>query len=148
MTQVSRRFLKNETVQKIDQLFCEAISRCNNDEVTKSFLSDFFTSTEKVMFSKRLAIGYLLLKGYPTEIINNTLKVSNPTIRYVAGILQYRGTGLKKILDQMIKNQNWKRFFEELADVAIEIVGTGKGANWKQTKSYLYHQKLKRQQPI
>ena len=145
MTQVSRRFMKEEVKLKIDQLFYESLLSCNSKKSTQEFIEDLLTSTEKVMLAKRLTIAYLLLKGYPYEIINKTLKVSYPTIRIVALTLKYKGNGLRNVLKEVIKRRNWHKLFEEIGEAAIDILGSGKGGNWKATKSFLYQRKAERQ---
>lgn len=148
MSQVSKRTIKPEIAKRIDELFIESISSCDEKNSLAEFLDDLLTSTEKVMLSKRLCIAYLLSKGYTYEVINNVLKVSNPTIRTVSLIMRYKGKGISNSLNKLVKKERWLNFFKDLADIAIELMGSGKGGNWKTTKSYLFHRKLEKKSPL
>lgn len=148
MTQVSRRFLKRETEEKINNLFWESISLCPNKTSVAEFLDDLLSPTEKVMLSKRLTIAYLLLKGYPYDVINSTLKVSDPTIGKISLLLKLKGKGLRKALERAHKRKLWRDFFEELADAALDIFGKGKGGNWKAAESFKHQRRLAKQSPI
>ena len=46
----------------------------------RAFFDDLLTPTERIMFSKRLAILYLLAKGYTVRSIQEMLRVSPSTV--------------------------------------------------------------------
>ncbi|MBI4067124.1 hypothetical protein HY407_01975 [Candidatus Gottesmanbacteria bacterium] len=148
MSQVSRRIIKKNIAQKIDKLLLDSLNISSHGKMSSEFLDDLLTPTEKIMLTKRLAIAYLLLKGYPYQVINQTLKVSNPTIRTIALILQYKGRGLRYTIDKLLKVEKWRNFFEELGDLAVELVGMAPGSNWKSTKSYLHRREILKQSPL
>lgn len=148
MTQVSRRPIKDETLQKIDQLLLESITSCHTKESINEFLDDILTPTEKIMLSKRLAIAYLLRQGHSYEVINKTLKVSNPTIRAVAIIMQLKGKGLKRALIRVTQKQQLKNFLKGLVETALDILQEGKGGDWKTAKAAQFQRKLDKQSPL
>jgi len=144
MAQISKRPIRKELVERINNLFEESIVTCHSQEETAEYLDGLLSPTEKIMLSKRLAIAYLLTKGVSYRTINQTIKVSNPTIRAVDRMLSYKGEGTRKILEKITKNEKWAKFFEELADILIDAVGKGKGGNWRTTGSILRQRKLDR----
>lgn len=148
MAQVSKRPLRKELVERINNLFEESIITCKSQAETVEYLDGLLSTTEKTMLSKRLAIAYLLTKGVSARTINQTIKVSNPTIRSVDFVLKYKGNGIRKILAKITQNKKWAKFFKELADILIETVGKGKGGNWRTTGSILHQRKLERQSLI
>lgn len=148
MTQVSKRPLKATTEEKINQLFRESIALCSSTQSTAAFLDDLLTATEKIMLSKRLGIACLLLKGYPYDVIAATLKVSNPTIRTVSLMLNYKGNGIREVIHQFNKKQQWKHLFRDLADSAYYILETGKGGNWSRAKRHEFTRKMEKKDPL
>lgn len=148
MSQVSRRPLRKDIEGKIETLFLNCIALCDSPQFATDFLSDLLTPTEKVMLAKRLTIAYLLLKDYDYRTITSLLRVSTPTIGSVSRVLKQRGNGLRRIVDKLNTKRQWRQFFEELGDIALELIGTGKGANWKAGKSVLRQRKMARQSPL
>ncbi len=144
MSQISKRPIKKELAKRINNLFVESIVTCRSPEETLSYLDGLLSDTEKIMLSKRLAIAYLLTKGVSYRTINQTIKVSNPTIRAVDRMLSYKGEGIKKILEKITKSEKWSKFFEELADILVETVGKSKGSNWSTTNSILRQRKIEK----
>jgi uncharacterized protein YerC len=148
MAQVSRRKLKKEVEQKIQTLLTHSLSFCTNQKAVSDFIDDLLTPTEQIVLSKRLAIAYLLEKGYSYAVIKDLVKVTNSTIGAVSLMLKKQGNGLRSIFDKVKKDKDITKVFEELGDFAIELIGMGKGADWKNTKSILARRKQSRQTPF
>lgn len=148
MPQVSRRPIKKDTEEKIRALFWETLANCQSKPHVAELLNDLLTPTENVMLSKRLAIAYLLLKGYPYDVIQSTLKVSTPTIGTVSLLLKIKGTGLRKSLETVMKQRTWQEFFHDIADVAVDVLGHAKGNDWKAAERYKHKRRREKQQPL
>src|SRR3989338_8494868 len=112
MAQISKRWIKPETEDKITQLFEECLVACSSKDATKNFIDDILTPTEKVVLSKRLAIAFLLDKGYGYETIKSLLKVSFATIGMVSVNLKLKGSGLRKIFEKVKRNRQVKSTLE------------------------------------
>ncbi len=148
MTQVSRRFIKKDLEQKINSLLHEAVSSVQSSTESAQFLDDLLTPTEKIVLAKRLAIAYLLLKGYPYAAIESTLKVSNSTVSFVALMLKYKSEGLRKVINKLIKQKELKNLFEDIGIAIIGIIGSAPGSDWKTTKSIVHQHTLDKQSPL
>lgn len=89
--------------QRIFEIFIETIVSLKNKEEVENFIADILSSSEKTMLIKRLAIAIMLGKGYTYDAIDNTLKISRPTIMNVSYWLKNGKSGyqraVKKIID-------------------------------------------------
>ena len=148
MPQVSKIPLKKNLQEKIDNLFIESLNSCSSKETLRNYLDDLITPTEKVMLSKRLAIVYLLEKNYPYNLISSTLNVSTSTIGRISLNLKYKGKGVRKVIKTLSRRKELKNFFQSLGDAVIELLGKGKGGDWKSTGKYLYQRNKERKSPI
>ncbi len=54
----------------------------------RAFFDDLLTPTERIMFSKRLAVIYMLTKGYTFGAIQETLRVSPSTVARVWSLIE------------------------------------------------------------
>lgn len=148
MSQISKRFISKPVQKRLEVLLGESFQCFHSVEEHMEFMDSLLTATEKIMLSKRLAIAYLLSKGYAYRDINQILKVSNPTIRSVDLLLQYKGNGLRRAIQKVQKIQTWKKFFDEIATAALTIYGYGKGSDWKSTKTFEIKQQRKTLNPL
>jgi uncharacterized protein YerC len=80
MTNVSKRPLKGKTQTKIEQIFTSFLADLSAGGA-KSFYTSFFTESEQIMFTKRLAIIVMLEKGAPYAHLARVLDVSASTVR-------------------------------------------------------------------
>ena len=80
MTQVSRLPLPKKLEEQMYTLFRRVLSELHSEGDITDFLDDLLTPTEKVMLAKRLAIAFLLEKGYDQRAIHTILKVSTTTV--------------------------------------------------------------------
>lgn len=147
MAQVSRRILPKEVQEKIYEIFWQSLALCKNKNTVASFLEDLLTPTEKVMLAKRVSIAFLLLKGYDYRTINQTLKVSNPTIWLVKTWLKNKGEGYRRILNKILRDERWAKFWEDLDSTIQKILfpTPGKGVNWKEARRKQWETIRKRQ---
>lgn len=82
-------------------------------EEIELFLSSFMSSTERLVFAKRLAIVWMLEQGKSYEEISHKLRVSSATISSMAEERQSDGIQLafKKLrLDEWARDF-WKKIF-------------------------------------
>lgn len=84
MPHVSKNELDEGIKAKLfDQLF-ETFKTAGRRNSTSHVITELFTSTEKIMFAKRLAIVLLLKKEVPQHVIVSHLQVSPSTIARVS----------------------------------------------------------------
>ncbi|OGM13959.1 hypothetical protein A3D84_02510 [Candidatus Woesebacteria bacterium RIFCSPHIGHO2_02_FULL_42_20] len=90
----------NKSLEKeITTVFAQLITDLKTPGESISFIKDFLTETEQILFTKRLAIGYWLAKKRNYENIKKNLKVSSATIATVSEMLKKPGfmLAIKKI---------------------------------------------------
>lgn len=80
MTHVSRHAPSRRVSDKTLDLFMSCVTAKWSASERKSFFHELITPTERIMLSKRLAIIYMLVKGYTFDDIQETLRVSPTTV--------------------------------------------------------------------
>src|SRR3989344_9399809 len=99
MTQLSKNPVHKDVYYSIRDDFIWVIGSLHSQEETKAFFYDFFTKTERVMFTKRLAIALMLHKGYEYGQIQYILHVSTSTISRVMNWLDtFDGVKLRTLV--------------------------------------------------
>lgn len=132
MAQVSKRLLKNEVYNEIFQTLLTTVAKLNTKSRVSDFFDDFLSPTEKVMFSKRLAIGILIAEKRNYSEIKEILKVSGATVARLALLYRY-GRGYRDVVDNIRKNKEVREFLIELG-IEISSIGAwgGKGSTtWR-----------------
>lgn len=145
MTQVSRRFLNKKVENRILDLFWNSLSSLSSKEKISIFLDDLLSPTEKIMLSKRLAVAFMLIKGYDYPTINERLKVSDPTIWNVKLNLTHRGKGYKLAIEQIMSKEKWEKFWEDLDFFFSQIIPPTPGTNWKEVRRKQWKERRKQE---
>ena len=73
MGQVSKRLISKEIADRIFDVFVKSFIKIRNVEDAQKLADDLFSPTERIMLAKRLAIAFLLMKGYEYREINKLL---------------------------------------------------------------------------
>lgn len=145
MTQISKYPISKAVADRIFEVFLKALVEVKNKEEAEQFISDFLTPTEKVMLAKRLAIAFLLDKGYDYRTIQKIIWVSAPTITSVNMALQHGSDGYRKMVSKIMAEEKLGEFFEDTivkllsAPAALE---KGRGT-WSYLKRQVEEQKRK-----
>lgn len=134
MSQVSKRWISKEIEDHIFEIFWQSLASCSTKETVASFLEDLLTPTEKIMLAKRVSIALLLLKGYDYKSINDTLKVSNPTIWSVNLWLKTKGQGYRRILERIIRSEKTQKVWQEIGKQIEDILPPKPGTNWAEAR--------------
>ena len=98
--------LKNQIISTLTQL----VTDFKNEDESKQFLKDFFTSSELETYAKRLAVAYWLKKGRSYANIKQNLKVSSATIAQVSEILDKPGM---KLALKKLEAEEWANVWAE-----------------------------------
>ncbi len=117
MTQVSKVALKQETWDKIFDLFLDTVLRIKDKNKLNGFLQSVLTPTERIMVAKRLAATVLLAKGHEYDSIRRTLRLSPPTIAKMSFKLKYEGEELHPIIEDILRRQARDILGEELKGI-------------------------------
>ncbi len=102
-------------------LFRRVLSELHSEGDITDFLDDLLTPTEKVMLAKRLAIAFLLEKGYDQRAIHTILKVSTTTVTSVNYWLLHKGRGYRNVICMVRKAEKWQVFVEGLDQTLREV---------------------------
>lgn len=133
MTQVSRYPISKDIADRIFDIFIKSLIKIKDSTDAQNLADDLFSPTEKIMLAKRLAIAFLLMKGYEYREINKLLRVSLTTIASVNLSLKYGSNGYKAILERISKEEQLEEFFSGIAEKLLSIpASTGKGSGaWR-----------------
>ena len=131
MPQISKHQLQPEMADIIYSEFSGFVSKISTADGMHEFLNDFFTPTEKVMFSKRFMIMVLLMRGHSALHVKNTLFVSNSAVMGVNSWLKNASPTTKKSLEVLNREKDWETFFDKV-DSILDKLPPGKYRNWHQ----------------
>lgn len=121
MSQVSRRYLSPKTEQQIFDTFVESFTSLSSAQKAEGFLYDLLSPVEQVMLGKRLAIAYMLMKGYAQRTVADTLKVSQATVNKVNASLK-TGSGYRAIISHMLQKEKIVAFFDKLEEKINDLL--------------------------
>ena len=76
MTQVSKYPISKDVADRIFEVFVKTLLKIKTYKEAESFTYDLFSPVEKIMLAKRIAIAFLLMKGYQYREISRLLRVS------------------------------------------------------------------------
>lgn len=148
MTQVSKRYLDKKVEDRILDLFWTSLSTLSTKEKVAVFLDDLLSATEKIMLSKRLAIAFMILKGYDYPSINDRLKVSDQTIWNVKINLVRRGRGYKAVVEQIMTKEKWEKFWQDLDNFSEELLPPRHGTNWTEARRKQWAKRRQQEKPF
>lgn len=126
MTQVSKKKLGIDLENEVYSIFWHTIARITKDKEVNDFFTDLFTRTERVNFTKRLAIAILLYKSYDWDSISDLLKVSLGTIAKISNKINSKGFQL--FFKKLEQDANWRKLLEDLAKTYLLITHPDKYA--------------------
>lgn len=146
MSQVSKNKLNSSVYEKIFSLFPQFLSRMTSIGNQSVLINSFFTRTEKIVFAKRIAIAFMLVKGYSYRQISGKIKVSTSTILKIADSIS-NNISVKKELDIIAKEESFKEFLNSIGYKLTTILPP-KGGNWSAWRSRIEKEKNKLQNPF
>ncbi len=114
MAQISRHPISKAVEQNMFSLFRHALVHIHTEQEAQEFLDDILSPTEKIMLGKRMAIAYLLDKGYDQRSIHSILHVSVTTVNSVNFWLKQKGNGYRRAISYIRKEEQWVKFFDNL----------------------------------
>lgn len=136
MAQVSKYPIRKEVADRIFEIFVKTLINIKKKDEAEQLVSDLLTPTERIMLAKRLAIAFLLEKGYGYRTIKNILKVSSPTIASVSLARKYGNKGYKTLIGEIMKEESIKSFVDEalIKLLSLPASATKGGGVWRYLK--------------
>ncbi len=114
MPQVSRLPLSKDLEAQMFTLFRNVLADLHKDSDIQEFLDDLLTPTEKIMLGKRLAIAFLLERGYTQRAIHTIMKVSVTTVSAVSLWLHHKGNGYRRVIERIQAEQQLDDFIAQI----------------------------------
>jgi len=114
MAQVSRHPVSKAVESQMFSLFRNALIHVRTEQEAQELLDDLLSPTEKIMLGKRMAIAYLLDKGYDQRRIHSMLHVSVTTVNSVNFWLKQKGNGYRRAIGYIRREEKWVKFFDAL----------------------------------
>ena len=103
MPKVSKNLMSKDIERKIWNTLVQVFREVKTDGEVEVLLNDLFTPSEKIMFSKRLAIAFLLSEGKTHLEISKAIKVSFTTINLVSNSKLRGGSGYRHLVEILKK---------------------------------------------
>lgn len=114
MVQVSRRPLSKKLEEAMFTLFYRVLADVRSENDVAELVEDLLSPTEKIMLGKRLAIAFLLDKGYDQRTIHTMMSVSISTVNHVNYWLQNKGNGYRHVISLIKEEEHWDEFWQTL----------------------------------
>ncbi len=111
---MSRRPLSKALETAMFTLLYRVLSQLRSEKDVAELVEDLLTPTEKIMLGKRLAIAFLLDKGYDQRTIHTMMSVSVSTVNHVNFWLQHKGSGYRHVIAMMNQGEHWVEFWQTL----------------------------------
>lgn len=148
MPQVSKIPLRKEIWEKAFGLFLEGLVEAKDKRVAKVFVESFFTPTERIMFTKRFAIFFLLEKGTKREEIASLLKVSTATVSRLG--IWWRGLSSesKRLLRRLMLKKEIKNLFVDTLKSLYYGPFPPKGRDWKRWGREKWRWEREKKEPL
>ena len=129
MAQVSKHKLNQQVYTKIFTLFPKFLGRLSRKGQESDAIESLFSRVEQTMIAKRIAISFMLIKGYTYEQISSKLKVSFGTIGKVAEITKKANSHFTKELHDISKEDSFSDFLNAIGH-KLQSTLPPKGGNW------------------
>jgi len=147
MSQVSKNQLNNKVYEKIFSLFPKFLYRMTSRGKQSELIDSFFTRTEKIVLAKRVAIAFMLVKGYDYRQISSKIKVSTSTILKVADSLKSHPTSIKKELELIATEDAFVGFLNSIGYQLAKLLPP-KGGNWSSWRGRIEKERRDTEIPI
>lgn len=145
MPQISKYPVSKDVAERIFEIFVKSLIKIKNSAEAQNFAFDLFSPVEKIMLAKRIAIAFLLMKGYQYREIGRLLRVSLGTIGSVNLALKMSKGGYKIILRRIEKEEDLERFFLKTAGVLLSPLAVpSKGQSWRYLRDEVRRAKEKK----
>ncbi len=147
MSQVSKNQLSNKVYEKIFSLFPRFLYKMTSKGKQSELVNAFFTRTEKIVFAKRIAIAFMLTKGYSYRQISTKIKVSTSTIIKIADSVKNNESTVKKELELIATEDSFVEFLNSI-DYQLAKLLPPKGGNWSSWRGRIEKERRDNEIPI
>ncbi|HVF69900.1 MAG TPA: Trp family transcriptional regulator [Xanthomonadales bacterium] len=117
MPRASKRILNKNIYEELEDHFSFLISSLHSSQDIERFFSDFLTSEEKSMLTKRLMLHLMLENGYTVSHIKAVLNMSRETIRVHQHVWGKGGNTYKVMLQKIAHREKTKEFWKKVEQI-------------------------------
>ncbi len=145
MPQVSKYPIPKDIYKRIFDIFLKTLEGLKTKKNLEGFLNEFLTPTEQVMLAKRLAIAFLILKGYSYREISEILRVSISTVGFVSLDLK-EGTYYKKVIEKVLRNEEVEDFIESVGEKVATLfaAASSKSGSWRYLRDEIRKRRMRK----
>lgn len=146
MAQVSKYPISKEIYDRIFEIFIKTLIKLKAKKEAEEFVQSLLTPVERIMLAKRLAIAFLLEKGYEYRQIQRIIRVSLPTIASVNIVRKYSSEGYKNIITKILKEEKLDDLLEKAVVKLLDFPSKAtKGSGvWRYLKQEIEKERKKR----
>ena len=143
MAQVSKYPISKEVYKYIFDVFLKTVAELRTKREVQQFFDEFLSPTERIMFTKRLAIGILLAKKYNYREISKLLRVSLTTIGGISLLYKY-GNNFRTIIDKLLADEKMEEVWLKVGEKISGVLSSGgsKAGGWFYLKQNLRKKRL------
>jgi len=146
MSQVSKNKINNKVYEKIFSLFPRFLFKMTSKGKQSELVDVFFTRTEKIVLAKRIAIAFMLVKGYSYRQISDKIKVSTSTILKIADSITSKQSIEEEL--KLIDAEDAFADFLNAIDYHVAKLLPPKGGNWSTWRGKIEKEKRESQIPF
>ncbi len=129
MARISQYKLKDKVLEKLFNIFFEIIGNQNDKNKFNEIITGVFSYNERIMFAKRIAIIYLLLKNIDFHNICMALNVSSATVAKFKLLIENKQDGFIRAFQNIIFRDKTQEIIDDFFNT---IFAPGVyGVNWK-----------------
>ncbi|MFZ2200160.1 MAG: Trp family transcriptional regulator [Microgenomates group bacterium] len=146
MSQVSKNKLNTKVYEKIFTLFPKFLYRMTSHGRQSDLIESFFTRTEKIVIAKRVAIAFMLSKGYSYRQISSKIKVSTSSIVKIADVIS-KNTAVVKELELIASEESFLDFLNTIGYNTAKLLPP-RGGNWSAWRGRIEKEKRDLENPF
>ncbi|EKD80164.1 MAG: hypothetical protein ACD_40C00191G0007 [uncultured bacterium] len=147
MSQVSKYKLNDKIYDKIFSLFPQFLYRMTSKGNQNLLVEAFFTNTEKIVIAKRVAIAFMLVKGYKYDQIVNKIKVSHGTVAKISDSLKTHSGLITKEFESIAKEDAFVEFLNAI-EYQVSKLLPPKSGNWSTWRGRIEKEKRESEIPF
>lgn len=147
MSQVSKHKLNPQTYAKIFSLFPQFLNRLSRKGKEQILINALFSQTEQTVIAKRIAIAFMLTKGYTYHQIMSQIKVSLGTVAKIAALTKNADEIFAKELQSIAKEEQFVGFLNTIG-YKLETALPPKGGNWSAWRRKIEEAKRNSREPF
>lgn len=144
MVYISRYKVQDKVFDRINDLFYIFIKSLKSKALFIKATDELFSPTEKVMFIKRVAVIYMILRGAEYREASRMLKVSTATVSKFSILFKDTDSEIAKIIKTIQADEGTINLLDDLIFNLFNQRGLKKG-HWKE---YWEHEKRKSKRNI